>query len=122
MCGRRNEIAYVADMAEACERIVVFASGRSDEDLLDREQPYRGAILHQLTILGEAAKHVDAERRSRWPEIPWADITGMRDKLVHYYMGIDERVVIGASRTSVPAILPQLRELLAEMVAEQSAD
>jgi len=122
MCGRRNEIAYVADMVEACERVVVFASGRSDGDLLDREQPYRGAILHQLTILGEAAKHVSAERRSCWPVIPWADMAGMRDKLVHYYQSIDDRVVIGASRTSVPAILPRLRELLAEMDAEQAAD
>ncbi|MDO9107957.1 MAG: DUF86 domain-containing protein [Coriobacteriia bacterium] len=118
MCGRRNEIAYVADMVEACERVMIFASGRSDEDLLDREQPYRGAILHQLTILGEAAKHVDADRRSQWPDIPWADIAGMRDKLVHYYQGIDERIVIWVSRTSVPAILWQLREMLAEMDAE----
>ena len=122
MCGRRNEIAYVADMVEACERVMVFASGRSDEDLLNREQPYRGAILHQLTILGEAAKHIDADRRSRWSDIPWADIAGMRDKLVHYYQGIDERIVIGVSRTSVPAILWQLREMLAEMDAEQATN
>ena len=117
MCGRRSETAYVADMVEACERMLVFASGLSDAELIARDHPHRGAVLHQLTILGEAARYVTEESRQRWEDIPWADIVGMRDMLVHYYHGLDDLLIVGAVRTSVPAILPQLREMLAEIDA-----
>ena len=119
MCGRKNETAYLADMVEACERVIVFASGVADDDLMDRSAPLRGAVLHQLTILGEAAKYIDDERRLVWPTIPWADMTGMRDKLVHYYKGIDDEMVCLTIRTSIPEVLPQLRSMLAEMDAER---
>ena len=118
MCGHRSEIAYVADMVEACERVLVFASGWSDSELVERDLPHRGAILHQLTILGEAAKYVTEATRERWTDIPWADIVGMRDKLVHYYHGLDDALLLGTVRASVPALLPQLGEMLAEMDAQ----
>lgn len=117
MCGQRSETAYTADMVLACERILAFASGLSDAELMDVQLPHRGAVLHQLTILGEAAKYVDVERRALWPGIPWDDITGMRDKLVHYYQGIDDDLACGTVRTSIPALLPQLRDMLDEMDA-----
>jgi len=93
----------------------MFASGLSDLEMMEQDHPHRGAILHQLTILGEAAKYVTEERREHWSGIPWADIVGMRDRLVHYYQGLDDALAIGAVRISVPALLPQLREMLAEM-------
>ena len=72
MCGRRSETAYVADMVQSCER-----------------------ILHELIILGEAAKHVDERRRARYKDVPWADISGMRDKLVHPQVPARRRVAFG---------------------------
>ena len=119
MCGRRSEDAYIADMVEACERVLVFASGLSDLELMERDLPYRGAVLHQLTILGEAAKYVTVERREHSPGIPWADIVGMRDRLVHYYQGLDDVLLVGTVHTSIPAILPRLREMLTEMDVQQ---
>ena len=122
MCGRRSETAYVADMVQACERILVFASGVSDDELMRHDRPIRGAVLHELIVLGEAAKHVDERRAARFPDIPWADIAGMRDKLVHYYHGVDEVLVLSAVRSSVPTILPLLRAMLSEMDAEDQAE
>jgi uncharacterized protein with HEPN domain len=109
-------------MVEACERIILFSAGLTDAALMNREFPQRGAVLHQFVVLGEAAKHVGQPYRLAWPGIPWADITGMRDKLVHYYMGIDDAVVLDAVRTSVPAVLPQLRAMLKVMDSEDSED
>jgi uncharacterized protein with HEPN domain len=121
MCGVRSEAVYVADMVTACERMLVFASGRPTEELLDINLPYRGALLHQLVILGEAAKYVTAERRAQWVGIPWQDIVGMRDKLVHYYHGVEDALVLHALRTAVPSVLPQLREMLAVMDRDEQA-
>jgi uncharacterized protein with HEPN domain len=122
VCGRRSDTAYVADMVQACERMLVFASGVSDDELMRHDRPHRGAVLHELIVLGEAAKHVDESRRAKVPAIPWADITGMRDKLVHYYHGVDEVLVLSAVRTSVSPILPLLRAMLSEMDAEDQAE
>jgi uncharacterized protein with HEPN domain len=121
MCGRRSEAAYVADMVAACERMLVFASGRPTQDILDECLPYRGAILHQLIVLGEAARYITIERRQQWVDIPWQDIVGMRDKLVHYYHGIDDTLVLHALRAAVPRVLPQLREMLVILDREERA-
>jgi uncharacterized protein with HEPN domain len=118
VCGRRDETVYLEDMIGACEQILIFARGWGDEELLGLQSPYRGAILHQLTILGEAAKYVGAERRKCWSGIPWQDITGMRDKIVHYYQGINDAMVLTTVRASVPALLPRLREMLARIDEE----
>ncbi len=102
-------------MVQACESIVVFAAGVSDSDLMHCDHPYRGAVLHELIVLGEAAKHVSKTRRAQSPDVPWADVCGMRDRLVHYYHGVDDVLVVNIVRTSVPAILSQLRTLLEKM-------
>lgn len=118
MCGRRTERAYVADMIQACELILVFARGRADEELMDPRDTPKGAILQQLIVLGEAAKYVSDTSRERWPHIPWTKMTGMRDRIVHYYQGIDDELVLGAIKISIPAVLPQLREMLAAIDQE----
>jgi uncharacterized protein with HEPN domain len=105
-------------MIEACERIIVFST-----DVPDTEVTGSGvvgaAILHQLVVLGEAAKHVPQVMRTRRPAVPWEDIAGMRDMIVHYYFGLDEDIVRETVRSGVPAALPQLRSLLSEIDAER---
>jgi len=109
-------------MVEACEHVIMFADGLSDEELLDSQRPVRGGVLHNLMILGEASKHVPEQWVSRYPDIHWKRIAGMRDKIVHNYFGLNEDIVVLSVRTSVPAILPLLRAMLAEMDAEDQAE
>jgi uncharacterized protein with HEPN domain len=120
MSGERDLGSYVADMIEACERTVVFAQGISDVELTDESRPQCAAVLHDLMILGEAAKQVPDEWKQRYDEIPWKRIAGMRDKIAHYYFGLNIGAVLLTVRTSVPAILPQLRAMLEAMDAEES--
>jgi len=120
MSGERDLGSYVADMIEACERIVVFAQGVSDAELSDESRPHCAAVLHYLMILGEAAKQVPDEWKQRYDEIPWKRIAGMRDKIAHYYFGLNRGAILLTVRTSVPTILPQLRAMLEAMDAEES--
>ena len=77
----RDPALYVADMIEACERIVTYTAGldqaglRSDRRTVD-------AIVRNLEVLGEAAKRVAAEHKARASGIPWREIAGMRDVLI----------------------------------------
>ena len=117
MCGRRDEVSYLLDMVAACERIIIFSAGVSDADLMALELPHRGAVLHQLIVLGEATKHVSAETAAMRIDVPWADIARLRDKLVHYYHGLDDGLLLDVIRRNIPDILPKLRALRNELEA-----
>lgn len=115
MSGERDIGSYLEDMIVACEHVLAVASGRSDDSLLDRSGACYGDTLHQIAVMGEAAKHVPDEVRARRPAVPWTRIAGMRDLIVHYYFGLTDAAVVSTVRESVPAILPQLHGLLTEI-------
>ncbi|MDP2183596.1 MAG: DUF86 domain-containing protein [Actinomycetota bacterium] len=117
MSWERDIGSPVRDMIESCEYIIAFAQGVSDDELPDPRRPVRGAVMHHLTVLGEASKQVSEEWVLRYADIPWKRIAGMRDKIVHHYFGLDDNVVVSTVRMSVPAILLQLRAMLREMDA-----
>jgi len=118
MSGRSDPVAFVADMVQAAGRILAFTSGLSDPDVLDPEGPTRAAVLHLLVVIGEAAKHVPDDIRSRDPDLPWAAFAGLRDKVVHYYFGLSDAAIIGAVRGELPSDLARLRALLADLEAD----
>ena len=111
----RDPGVYLEDMVGACERVISFSRGVSDVDLMDENKPLRGAVLHQLMILGEAAKHVPEEWARRYPDVPWVRIAGMRNVVAHYYFGIEEAMVLEIVRAHIPAVLPRLRDMLARI-------
>jgi uncharacterized protein with HEPN domain len=120
MSGKREVNAYVEDMVEACERILLFTRGLGPVEIMDWESPVRDAVLHLLTVLGEAAKHVPPDTLAQFEEIPWADIAGLRDKIVHYYFGLVDETIALTVISSVPAVLPRLRALFDRLDAERT--
>ena len=113
-----DEVSYVRDMVAACERTIISSTDVCDADLMALESPHRGAVVHQLIVLGEAAKHVSAKTAAIRPDVPWADVARLRDKLVHYYHGLDDDLLLDVVRRNIPAVLPKLRLLLDELERE----
>ena len=73
----------------------------------------QSAILHQLLILGEAAKRLSQEFREQHEKIPWKKITGMRDKLIHAYDNIDLDEVWKTASSDIPRLIEQLEPFAA---------
>ena len=69
-------------------------------------------FLHQLQIIGEAARALPEETRALAPDIPWLKIIGMRNILVHGYFGIDTDVVWDTVTQDIPALKPAVERLL----------
>jgi uncharacterized protein with HEPN domain len=85
---KRSAGEYLSDMRDAIHAAREFSRGVSFEEFRDnREKQF--AIIHALEIIGEAAKQVPGSVREEYPEIPWRDIAGMRDRLIHGYFSVN---------------------------------
>jgi uncharacterized protein with HEPN domain len=74
----------------------------------------RRAFTRSLEIIGEAAKKLPDEVRSKWPDIAWREIAGMRDRLIHGYFAVDFEIVWDAVCNNVPELRIQIQEILSQ--------
>jgi uncharacterized protein with HEPN domain len=107
----RDPLLVLADMLEACERISRYCAGL-DAVALREDMRTIDAVVRNLEVLGEAAKRVSPEHKALLPALPWREMAGMRDVLIHDYFGVDLDVVCDVALTKVPAIATALSELL----------
>jgi len=77
--------------------------GRDRAALLEDPTNSR-AVVRSLEVIGEAVKKLPAELRSKYPQVEWSDIAGMRDVLIHHYFGIDHDIVWGVLRKEIPEL------------------
>ena len=108
----REDRLYLSHVLDAAERIEGYIAGLELVAFLD--DPLRqDGVIRQLSIVGEAVKHLSQDIRASTPDVPWGDIAGMRDRLVHDYMGVDLEAVWKTAREDVPMLKAVVRELLA---------
>jgi uncharacterized protein with HEPN domain len=101
---------YINDLTEACEDILSFTKGMSYSDFASDKKTIN-AVIRSLEVIGEATKNLPASFRSNYPDMPWKQMTGMRDKLIHDYFGIDIQMVWQAVEKHIPHILALIREI-----------
>ena len=102
--------ATVLDMIVAGRLIQEFVAGQ-DFDEFSIDPKTQSAVILQLLILGEGAKRLSKEFQEQHAEIPWKDISRMRDRLIHHYKGTDPKEVWKAASRDVPTLLAFLEPL-----------
>ncbi len=78
------------------------------------------AVIRAIEVIGEAVKRMPMDFRTKFPDIPWRDIAGMRDVLIHEYFGVDLETVWENIKTSIPKTKPLLIKVLEEIKVETS--
>jgi len=104
----RNPGQRIDDIIGCCEKILRFTSGMRQEQLVEQEL-VMDAVLRNLEVIGEAAKHLPDDARAAMPGIEWKKIAGMRDWISHAYYRVDDDIVWNAIETKIPELLQTLR-------------
>ena len=103
--SKGREIAdYLNDIRNAIAEVEEFTLGM-DYESFAADKKTVNAVIRSLEVLGEATKHIPESFRKKHSEIPWTNMAGMRDVLIHDYMGVDLRTVWNVVRKRLPELM-----------------
>jgi len=101
----------IEDILEAASAITRYVEGLSYERFAEDRKTV-DAVVRNLEVIGEAARHVPGDVRTRFPDVPWADMADMRNVLIHEYFGVDLPILWKTVTVDLSAVLPALRRVL----------
>jgi len=109
----KDDAVYFAHMLEMARKAYAWAS-QLDKTQFDANEGSQLGLAHLVQIIGEAAARVSQPGQDAHPEIPWREITGMRNKIVHDYMGVDFDVVWEVVTEDLPPLISALERVVAD--------
>lgn len=109
---KRNSV-YLQHIIDAIQAIEKFIKDISRDQFLEDDM-VKSAVIRKIEIIGEAVKNISEEMKQDYPEIPWKNIAGMRDKLIHGYFGVDEERVWEVTQKDLLLLKEQISEILKE--------
>ncbi|MCK4911507.1 MAG: DUF86 domain-containing protein [Thermodesulfovibrionales bacterium] len=105
--SERDWTIRIKDIHESLSKIIRYTEGMNLDSFFTDELKY-DAVMRNFGIIGEAVKHVPDEVRAKHQDIPWKEISGMRDFVIHEYFGLDNDVVWSAIEHDVPRLKAQI--------------
>ena len=107
---KKNDLIYLRHISSAISRIEEYSQNLNCKEFMNNYLLQDG-IIRQIEIIGEATKRLSEEFKKKHNEIPWKDIAGMRDKLIHDYFGVDLEAVWYTVEKDIPLLKNKLEHL-----------
>lgn len=115
---KKSDSVYLSHILNSIERIEEYTEGMEIDDFLSRSLVQDGTI-RQIEIIGEATKNLSKNLREKYSNIPWSDIAGMRDRLIHHYFGVDLKAVWSTVKADIPALKSEILVILDDLKTEK---
>jgi uncharacterized protein with HEPN domain len=111
MSKKRRDKDFLGDINEAMNLIGLYTKGLTYRKFLE-DRKAQDAIVRNFEVIGEASKNITAAFKAKYPDVPWRKLAGLRDKLIHFYFGIDYKIVWNIAKKEIPRLRKQVKEIL----------
>lgn len=108
---KKDPIIFIKHIQNCITDIEHFSKGLSKSDFL-KNNLKQSAIVRKIEVIGEAVKNLPRDFTKKYPTIPWEDIAGMRDKLIHHYFGVDLNKVWNVVEYELPKLKKEIQKIL----------
>lgn len=108
---KRNDQLYLNDILDSINNINKYVKGLSFETFTKNKMVI-DAVIRNFEIIGEAAKNISSEVKSKYKTIPWKEMAGMRDKTIHEYFGVDLKIIWKTIKHSLPDLKRAVKMIL----------
>ena len=109
----KHDKVYLSNIIDAIDRILDYTEGIDKTEFVKKTM-IQDAVIRNFEIIGEATKNISSDLREDHKQIPWKNMAGMRDKLIHNYMGVD----LDAVWHTITDILPSLHDEISDLLAD----
>jgi uncharacterized protein with HEPN domain len=108
---KREYRDYLQDIYDAVNDVATFIEGMTYQDFL-KDKKTINAVIRSIEVIGEASKQLPKAVRDKNPSIPWKKISGMKNKVIHEYFGVDIEIVWKTAKKQIPALKKNIFDLL----------
>ncbi|MEK7209181.1 MAG: DUF86 domain-containing protein [Patescibacteria group bacterium] len=107
----RETRVYLEDILESIKRIERYIKDLKTADFIENEVVQDG-VMKRMEVIGEAVKHLPDNIKNKYPEIPWKNIAGIRDVLIHEYAGVQLETIWRTAKNDLPTLKQTIVQLL----------
>ena len=111
---KKDPVVFVTHIIDSIQLIESYMEGRTEADLME-STGLQDKIIRRIQVIGEAVKNLPDDLKRNHPEVPWRDITGMRDIVIHQYFGIDLEFVWNVVTRDIPDLKPKILRIRDEL-------
>lgn len=108
----KSYVPYLKHILDECHYISSVITEDMQKDQFLADETLKRAVTRSLSIIGEATKKIPADVKYAWQEISWRQMAGMRDRLVHDYMGVNYHIVWDVAKNIIPDLITQIEEVI----------
>ena len=113
---KRDYKLFVSDIFDAIEKIEQFVGDMSYQAMVADDKT-TSAVVRKIEIIGEAAKNIPKSLKEKYPALPWSYMTKMRDKIAHFYFGVDYEIVWQVIKQKLPELKIRIKTILDDLKA-----